>query len=550
MPTVSLNKNEFERLVGKRLPLEKLKERISMLGTDLENIEGNTINVEVFPDRPDMLSEQGFARAFSSFIGIKKGLREYKAKPSSYNVQVDSSVSSVRPYTTCCVVKGLSLSSERLREIIQIQEKLHVTYGRNRKKIAIGIYPLDTISWPVNFAGRKPKDIVFKPLDATKELSADGILSLHPAGLEYGHLLSGLSRYPVFVDSKNSILSMPPIINSEDVGRVSEGTKDIFVECSGFDFDVLSLCLNIIATALIDMGGSVYEVTVHYGKKRIVTPDFAVKKMPVDISYVNRVLGLSLKEKDVKSLLERMGFSYSGGKALIPCYRGDILHQIDIVEDIAIAYGYENFSPLLPSVSTIGGEDAVSLFEQQLGYLLTGFGILEVCSYHLGSKELYTKKVGLSEPVISVGDSFNSEYNVLRNRLLANVLSILSSNKHHEYPHKLFEIGRVFTRSKSSETGILESLHLCVAISHARATYTEVRQILDFIFYSIGLSHNVVDVESNMFISGRAGSVKCEGKNVGIIGEVHPKVLTSFGIEMPTCSFEIDVSEIFSILKR
>ena len=208
MPTVSLNKNEFERLVGKRLPLEKLKERISMLGTDLENIEGNTINVEVFPDRPDMLSEQGFARAFSSFIGIKKGLREYKAKPSSYNVQVDSSVSSVRPYTACCVVKGLSLSSERLREIIQIQEKLHVTYGRNRKKVAIGIYPLDMISWPVNFAGRKPKDIVFRPLDATKELSADGILSLHPAGLEYGHLLSGLSRYPVFVDSKNSILSM------------------------------------------------------------------------------------------------------------------------------------------------------------------------------------------------------------------------------------------------------------------------------------------------------------------------------------------------------
>ena len=78
MPTVNLNKNVFEKLVGKKLPLDKLKDRISMLGTDLEKIEGDTIEVEVFPNRPDMLSEQGFARAFSSFIGVKKGLRDFK----------------------------------------------------------------------------------------------------------------------------------------------------------------------------------------------------------------------------------------------------------------------------------------------------------------------------------------------------------------------------------------------------------------------------------------------------------------------------------------
>ena len=86
MPTVNLNKKEFEKLVGKKLELDKLKDRISMLGTDLEKIEGNEIIVEVFPNRPDMLSEQGFARAFSSFINIKKGLREYEVKKSNWYV--------------------------------------------------------------------------------------------------------------------------------------------------------------------------------------------------------------------------------------------------------------------------------------------------------------------------------------------------------------------------------------------------------------------------------------------------------------------------------
>src|SRR3989344_3345600 len=118
MPVVNLNKKVFDKLVGKKLSVEQLKDRISYLGTDLEEINDNEIVVEVFPNRPDMLSEQGFARAFSSFIGIKKGLRNYKVKKSNYKVIVDSSVKSIRPYTACAVVKNLKFDDEKIREII------------------------------------------------------------------------------------------------------------------------------------------------------------------------------------------------------------------------------------------------------------------------------------------------------------------------------------------------------------------------------------------------------------------------------------------------
>ena len=139
MPTVTLNRIVFEKLVEKKLPLEKLKERISYLGTDLESVTDTEITVEIFPNRPDLLSEQGFARAFAQFIGTKPGLASYTAKKSDYQVIIDKSVSAVRPYTACAVIKGLSFDDEKIREVVQIQEKLHITYGRNREKEAIGI---------------------------------------------------------------------------------------------------------------------------------------------------------------------------------------------------------------------------------------------------------------------------------------------------------------------------------------------------------------------------------------------------------------------------
>jgi phenylalanyl-tRNA synthetase beta chain len=287
MPTITLNKEVFEKLVGKKLPIDKLKDRISMIGTDLEGIEGNEINVEIFPNRPDLLSEQGFARAFSSFVGVKTGLREYKVEKSGEKVIVDKSVKDVRPYTACAIVKGIKFDDEKIKEIVQIQEKLHVTYCRNRKKCAIGVYPFEKIKPPIKFIAKKPNEIKFQPLEAYKEMTGQQILSQHPTGKEYGHLLEGMSKFPIFIDSNNQVLSMPPIINSEQTGKISNKTTDVFVECSGFDFNVLQKCLNMIVAALADMGGRIYSMELDvYGKKQ-TTPNLKPEEMKVDIAYIN-----------------------------------------------------------------------------------------------------------------------------------------------------------------------------------------------------------------------------------------------------------------------
>ena len=184
MPTINLNKKEFEKLVRKKLPLEELKDRISMLGTDLEKIEGNEIIVEVFPNRPDMLSEQGFARAFSSFIGVKTGLQKYQVKKSGYQVIIDPSVT-MRPYSVCAIVKNVVFTDERIREVMQIQEKLAKTHGRDRKKSCYGLYPADKIHFPVTYIAKDPKKVLFQPLGFLEKMPAIKVEEVHPKGKEY-----------------------------------------------------------------------------------------------------------------------------------------------------------------------------------------------------------------------------------------------------------------------------------------------------------------------------------------------------------------------------
>ncbi|RMF07121.1 phenylalanine--tRNA ligase subunit beta [Candidatus Woesearchaeota archaeon] len=547
MPTVKLNRKVFEKLVGRKLPEQELKHKISMLGTDLESVDKDEINVEVFPNRPDMLSEQGFARAFSAFIGEKPGIRKYEIKKSNAQVIIDKSVSEVRPYTACAIVRNLKIDDEKIREIIQLQEKLHVTYGRNRKKAAIGIYPLEKIKLPIHYKALPPNQIKFRPLEASREMTAEEILNEHPTGKEYGHLLKGKKAYPVFLDSSGSILSMPPIINSALTGRVTEETTDVFIECSGHDFEVLSTLLNMIVTALADMGGSIESMELKYPDKNIVTPDLTPKKMPIDISYAEKKLGLKLSGEEVKRLLERMGyFVDSSFNVHIPAYRADILHPIDLVEDIAIAYGFDNFSPEIPSIASTAKQDREYGLNHKAASVLTGLGFQETSSYHLTGSEQQTERILMpDEEVIMLSSSVNEEYNSLRKRLFPVLLDVLSRNRHHEYPHRIFEIGSVFSKSSKTETGVNEETNLAVLNASLETSFTEAKQQLDALMRAFDAEYKLEPANYPSFIPGRCAEIEINGKKAGIIGEIHPAVLQNFDLPVPVAGFEIRLSPLY-----
>ncbi len=541
-----MSKEQLLKYMGTNVSDELLKDRISYLGTDLESIENGEITVEIFPNRPDLLSLPGFARALSSFIGKKIGLKEYSAEPSKEKVIVEKAAASVRPYTACAIVRGLIFDDEKIKEVIDIQEKLHITFGRNRKKVAIGIYPLEKISLPIRFTTKKPEDIVFQPLEGTRKMNAREILRNHPAGKKYGHLLEGKDMFPVFIDADDKVLSMPPIINSHDVGKITKKTSEVFIECSGFDYGMQHQALVMIATALSDMGGKIYSMTLDYPDGKKISPNLAPREISADLGYLNKRLGLELTEKKFKALIERMGFGYKGKKVLIPCYRSDILHQIDIAEDVAIAYGYENFNEIIPKVATIAMESKREVIKNKVADLLVGLGFLEASTYALSSKDYQSTLMAENIKPIELANAISQEYNVLRAWLLPSLMEVLKANAHREYPQKIFTAGIVFRRDPKEETGVGEDLKLGLVSCHENAGYTESRQYIDYLLKSLGIAKfSFLEHDSGCFISGRASKVILDGKTLAVLGEVHPQALTNWGLAVPCCAAELNLEVLF-----
>ena len=506
MPTIKYNKKTILELLGRKISDEQLGNRISFLGTGFEGINNDEIEVEIFPNRPDLLSEQGMARALASFMDIKKGFKKYDVKKSGVKVVIDKSVKGIRPYTACAIVKGLKLSDERIKD---------------------------------------PEEIRFKPLDLNKDLTGSQILAIHPTGREYGYLLEGKERYPVFIDSKQSIMSMPPIINSNTVGKITAITRDVFIECSGFDFDYLHTCLNIVVTALADMGGQIFSVELVYPEKKYVTPDLNGREIKLDVDYVNKILGLDFKESDVKEYLALMGYDYKNRKALVPNYRADILHPIDLIEDIAIAYGYENFNGALSKVSSTAQEKPIEIFKNNLRNVLIGLGLIEVKNYHLTNKDAQSKLMNYPIDVVELENSVTQDYNVLRAWIIPNLLETLKNNKHYDYPQNIFESGIVFKLDDSFDTGVHETERICVALCGNDANFTKIKQVLDVITEALNIKYDITDTEHSSFIKGRVGRVVVDGSKIAYIGEVHPQVLCNWALEMPVAVLEINVTELF-----
>jgi phenylalanyl-tRNA synthetase beta chain len=546
MTILTLDRKEFERKVGKiDAKTEKL---ITDMGTPIEYINDNEVAVEVFPNRPDLLSLQNFAVAVNQFKGKKK-ISKFKinSPEKDYEVIIDKSVKQVRPFTVCCIVKGLKFNDEKIKEIIDLQEKLHNSIGRKRKKLAIGIYPLEKISLPITYRAKDPTEIKFRPLEFPREITGKQILSQHPTGREYGDLLKDAEVFPIFEDSNKNILSMPPIINSHETGRITEKTKEIFIECSGANLHYLKKALAIIVATLSEMGGKIYAMNIKDKKDGdLKSPSMEPEKMPFRIENINKTLGIDFTEKQIKTNLAKMGIDLSHEKnqlvAEVPSYRTDIIHWIDLTEEVAIAHGYDNFEPIIPKISTIAEEDQDSKNKKLINNILSGLGLLEVSSFHLTTKKNIKKTHFEFNEFIELEDS-KTQRDVLRYDLFTNLMQIFSENSDSAYPQKIYELGRTFKEDKEgkTQTGVEEVEKLAIALVDESITFTEIKQILDYLFKMLKVNYSLKEEEDHpAYITGRCGKIIVNNKEIGHIGEIAPRVLKNWKIKVPGVALEIN----------
>ncbi|MBI1973138.1 phenylalanine--tRNA ligase subunit beta [Candidatus Woesearchaeota archaeon] len=553
MVKVEISHQLLNKVVGKTLLKEQLEETLFSLGYDLENVEGDLLTVDITAERPDLVSAAGLGRLLKAYLGLKKGLSQYLVKKSDYSIVINPNVKHIRPYTVAAVVRGLKLDDATIKELIRIQEKLHATYGRGRKKAAIGIYPLEKITWPITYFAEDPRKMKFVPLDFSESMSGMEILERHPTGITYKHLLQDLQQFAFFMDARKQVLSMPPIINAQQLGKVTATTKDVFIEVSGHDFSALNVILNILVALMHDMGGSIYGITLHYGQKKLVTPHLVAEKMQVPLKDMKKVLGLDLSYEQVKELLERMQYGVEKvdkeyAHVLVPPFRSDVWHAVDVLDDVARAYGFNNFKPIFTHVETLGGTTKRVQVQEEIIDLLVGLGMHQTMTFGLTNKDYQFAKMLLAEQDhIPLGKTAEESINMVRLWLLPELMKVLEQSRSRTYPQKLFEINYVVEPDKERDVVSKNVLKFAAVLCEENVTFTNVRQIVEYVLDKYHLPYTWKETEHPSFIPGRVAAVVVDEKEVGFCGELHPQVLEHFGLQMPVAGFELDIDKIFNL---
>ncbi len=555
MPSVQFSLTDLEGLLGKTVPRDKegLNDILAFVKGDVESLEGDAVSIEVKDsNRPDIWSVEGIARALRYQLGTGRSRQIRVADKSGLKVIIDTRVKPIRPFISTAIVRGLQPSEEALKGWISLQEKLDLTYGRKRKRASIGLYQADMIASPLSYTVAKPDEASFAPLGSETKSSLREIVVSHPKGSEYGEIISGFDEWPLLVDGEDKILSLPPVINSNDLGRITPNTRNILVEVTGRDAETVHNTLKIVVACLAERGGRVYSCleTYSYGSpRRVVSPDLSPTPTKLSLSRINRLLGTSLNLKEAMRFAEKAGYGVQRASAdtlhlEIPCYRIDIMHPVDMIEDIAIALHINKLKPEWPGIWTVGDLSPETIETEALGEVMVGLGFQEVMTYVLTSPDVVAGRMQMgSENLVTLLNPKMTTHTVMRNWVLPSLLEFLSRNTHVDYPQKIFEIGADISRGENSSQPVREERKVAAVTIHAEAGFTEIRSSLDALMENVGQRFEVRTTEHPSFLSGRCGVIISASRDIGIVGEISPRVLRAWGLNLPAAAFEVDLSQ-------
>ncbi|MFC6765598.1 phenylalanine--tRNA ligase subunit beta [Natrinema soli] len=583
MPTVDIDPDELRTLTGHdEKSDDDLIDDLFGLGLEFEGrTEDDEFELEFAPDRLDRLSVEGVARSMRYQYGDARGVHVPSPNSSEWTIEVDDSVPDERPYVTGAVVRDIDLDEDSLDSLIQLQEKLHATMGRKRAKGAIGIHDLTMLKGTaategnptIQYVGIEPDEDRFVPLDSDQEMTPADVLEEHQTGRTYADLVSGYERYPAIYDSIG-LFSFPPVINGRRT-EVSTDSRDLFVEMTGTDQWTIDKMLNIVCYALSARGATLEEVTVEYpdsesanadsngsrtqsGGRELVRPDLSMKTKTVSHDRIETILGIGLDPDEVIDLAERSGLKAEKNESdagdlvyevTIPPYRVDVLHPLDVIDDLGRAYGFNELEPRYPDVGTVGGRHERSRLENAARTQLVGLGFEDLLNFHMISEgENYDRLdiapgddvYGAGEPA-TIKEPYSEDFTMLRTWVMPSLLMVLERNTHRSYPQNLAEIGFAAEVDERENTGVSEGRRVGAVLASHESGYEDAKARLQTLARNFDADLETPPTDHPTFISGRTAAIVIDGEEVGVIGEVHPKVLVEHDLEVPVSAFEFDL---------
>ena len=562
MPTIDIEFQELQRLLNLNLngDMERLDQILANIKGEVKQFDERegVVSIEMKDtNRPDLWGVEGLTRALRCYLGQEKGLKQYTAGKSDTQINVNPKLYNIRPYIACSTVKNIHLTDPIIHGLMQLQDKLDKTYGRSRQKTSIGLYNLDLIKPPLQYTVSKPAQTSFVPLGFTEKMTLAEILERHPKGQEYGVIVKAHPVYPILLDAEDNVLSFPPIINSNDLGKVTEQTRNLLVEVTGTLQKTVQNTLNLVTSSLIDRGGKAYASTINYPENypqaQVTTPDFSSRCVKLSVEYTNKLLGLKLSAKHISELLFTSGLGVENAQAdcvdvLVPCYRVDVMHPVDLIEDVAIAYGYNNIELLWRELATTGGAKPDQRLINIARELMVGSGYQEILTYTLTNQEtLFTKMKQPNTPLVELANPKVATMTCLRNWLLPSLIEFFSNNQSIEFPQKIFELGKITLPDETKETKTRDEEWLSAATAHPNANFTEIKSVLDAFFTNFGIQWQIKETSHPSFIEGRVGKILVNSAEVGMVGEISPTMLEVWKLENPIAAFEINFQKILDL---
>lgn len=572
MPTITLNHSMMKRIQELNGAVHDgpiLTDLLPDIGCPVESNNGDEIEIEVFPDRPDLLSHETMAKAIRAFIGVGSPENKVEVSKGDFCIEVDQSLGGIRPIIMGAIVRSVNTGNSPLernlfiQSLMDHQEKLHMTLGRKRSFSSIGVHDLSRLSPPFRYVS-VTKDFSFTPLASEKEMSISEVLSSHPKGMEYSSLMEGLDSFPIILDSNDMVISFPPVINGSHT-TVNEDTTDFFIDVTGFDERSCEACLLLICLSLSELGGAVesVEITGWDGKVN-TTPNFENRNHRVPNRLIEKILGVSLSDERISEAINRMGGKLIESRTTtegserqerwadcvvgerehvfsMPRWRSDIMHPIDIVEDIAIGLGYGNLPEVLSSIHIDSTPLASANLHRRIRMSMRGVGLQEIQSLTLSNERDQFEKTNWNpvSKVTTISNPISVDHTLLRQFIFPSLMNILASNRHHELPQKVYELGEVVHGGENKS-------RMSWACAELGAGFSAAKGIVQSLLRDLGADNSSVSFREVMdgsgpWIVGRGAKVFIGDIEIGEFGEVSPDVIQSFGIRTPVHGGEFDV---------
>ncbi|XP_038271397.1 phenylalanine--tRNA ligase beta subunit isoform X5 [Dermochelys coriacea] len=512
--------------------------------------------------------------------------------PVNVDVQrliITEETAQVRPHAVAAVLRNITFSKDRYDSFIDLQEKLHQNICRKRALVAIGTHDLDTISGPFTYTARPPSEIRFKPLNQSKEYTASEIMDLYRTDSQlkhYLHIIENKPLYPVICDSNGVVLSMPPIINGDHT-KISLSTRNVFVECTATDITKAKIVLDILVTMFSEYCEKQFTVeaaeVTYFNGKTCIYPELAYRREKVKSDLINKKIGISETPSSLAKLLTRMCLkSHVTGNGNnieieIPPTRADIIHACDIIEDAAIAYGYNNIQMTIPKTYTIANQFPLNKLTELLRQDLAAAGFTEALTFALCSQEDIADKLSVdisSTKAVHIANPKTAEFQVARTSLLPGLLKTIAANRKMPLPLKLFEISDVVVKDSTKDVGARNQRNLCAIYYNKNPGFEVIHGLLDRvmqllavppskesgylikaaedfclliipsmsrILQSLGLCSLFKDFQDSAFFPGRCAEILAKGQSIGKLGVLHPDVITKFELTMPCAALEINI---------